>query len=159
VEGELGVVGNADGRGGAATRASEAARFVAATGVDALAVSVGNAHCQTDRRADIDFKALREIEVVTHLPLVLHGVSGIPLETRTRLARESNVCKLNLGTELRMCFGEALRKAVERDPNRFDRIALLKETEAPVRALAQRFLRSISPPNGRVTAKTAEPPG
>ncbi len=47
------------------------------------------------------------------------------------------------GTELRMAFGSALREAVNRDPDRFDRIAILRETEAPVMQACRAILRNL----------------
>ena len=110
VEGEVGVVGYADGRPSSFTAAAEAQRFEAETGVDALAVSVGNVHLQTEKSNGIDLDALHAIEAVTNVPLVLHGGSGIPPAIRRQLARETRVKKFNIGTELRMAFGAALRK-------------------------------------------------
>jgi fructose-bisphosphate aldolase class II len=62
---------------------------------------------------------------------------------RTALARGSRICKFNIGTELRMAFGEALRGAVNRDPERFDRVTILKETHDPVMAAARQVIRGI----------------
>ena len=78
VEGEVGLVGSADGAASAATAPDEAARFDRESGADALAISVGNVHLQTEPSAGIDLAALKAIEAVTTLPLVLHGGSGIP---------------------------------------------------------------------------------
>ena len=128
VEGEVGFVGYAEGAASAMTSPGDAARFDRESGADALAVSVGNVHLKTDKSAGIDFEALRAVEAVTQLPLVLHGGSGIPEETRRRLARESRVCKFNIGTELRMAFGHALRQSLADNPDSFDRVTLLSPT-------------------------------
>lgn len=133
VEGEVGFVGYAEGAASATTSPDEAAFFCNDSGADAMAVSVGNVHLKTEKTTGIDFDALRAIEAVTHLPLVLHGGSGIPVDTRIRLARETRVCKFNIGTELRMAFGTALRQSINENPETFDRIALLKPTIEPVR--------------------------
>jgi fructose-bisphosphate aldolase class II len=145
VEGEVGFVGYAEGAASAMTSPEDAARFDRESGADALAVSVGNVHLQTDKTAGIDFEALAAIEKVTHLPLVLHGGSGIPVETRRRLARESRVCKLNIGTELRMAFGDALRKALADNPDSFDRVTLLSPT---IEAVKQATMDVIGALNG-----------
>lgn len=128
VEGEVGFVGYADGAASAGTNPNDAARFDNESGADALAVSVGNVHLKTKKTAGIDFDLLHEIETVTRLPLVLHGGSGIPVEARQELARNSRVSKFNIGTELRMAFGNALRKSLADQPDKFDRIALLEPT-------------------------------
>lgn len=142
-EGELGVVGYAGGQASQGTDPQEAARFVAETGVDALAVSVGNLHLQTDAGAGLDLPRLRAIEAVTRLPLVIHGGSGVPLPERATLAAQSHICKFNIGTELRQVFGAALRATLQADPARFDRIAILSATEAPLRAAARLVIRNL----------------
>ncbi|WP_027135441.1 class II fructose-bisphosphate aldolase [Geminicoccus roseus] len=143
VEGEVGFVGYAQGAGSALTRPDEAVRFDRETGADALAVSVGNVHLQTEPTEGIDWAALRAIEAATSLPLVLHGGSGIPPATRRALATGSRVCKFNIGTELRMAFGSALRRALADDPAAFDRIALLGATIPAVRATAREILLEL----------------
>ena len=77
------------------------------------------------------------------MPLVIHGGSGVPPEQRRRLARTTNICKFNIGTELRMAFGAALRQAVNADPARFDRVAILKETHQPVMDATRAVLRDL----------------
>jgi len=71
----------------------------------------------------------------------------VPADVRKVLAATSNITKFNIGTELRMAFGTALRKAIEDDPDRFDRIAILRETEAPVRDAARRVIANLSRPH------------
>lgn len=144
-EGEIGYVGHAGGKGSNETDAVEAAEFARSTGIDAMAVSVGNLHLQTTPSAEIDLDRIREIESLAGIPLVLHGGSGIATESRRRIATETAVCKFNIGTELRMTFGRALRAALEAAPNRFDRIEILRDTEEPVRQAAREIIRSIGP--------------
>jgi fructose-bisphosphate aldolase class II len=146
VEGEIGFVGYSQGESSAGTLPDEAARFAAQTGVDAMAISVGNVHLQQEKAAELDIEALRAIEAVTDVPLVIHGGSGVPVEMRSNLARESKVCKFKIGTELRMAFGKALRTAVNQDPERFDRVSILKETENPVQLAAQEVIRAFCAP-------------
>ncbi len=142
-EGEIGFVGYEGGEASDGTDPDEAARFARETGVDAMAVSVGNRHLQQGPGAGLDEDRLRAIEAVTGVPLVIHGGSGVPGAQRERLAAASHICKFNIGTELRMTFGAALREAVDRDPARFDRIAILSETEAPLAAATRALLRSL----------------
>lgn len=148
-EGELGVVGYAGGKASTGTDPEEAARFVRETGVDALAVSVGNVHLQEGAGQGLDLGLLRRIEAATDVPLVIHGGSGVPVDQRAMLAAGSHICKFNIGTELRMAFGAALRTAVARDPARFDRIAILAETEDPVLDAARAVFRGLGA-SGRV---------
>lgn len=142
-EGEIGFVGYAGGEGSAGTDPEEAARFAAETGVDAMAISVGNVHLQTDLEGGLDEARVRAIEAVTDVALVIHGGSGVPYAQRAALAAGSRIAKFNIGTELRMAFGHALRKAVNADPARFDRVAILKETHAPVMEAARAVIRGL----------------
>jgi fructose-bisphosphate aldolase class II len=144
VEGEVGFVGYADGASSAFTDPAEASRFDRESGADAIAVSVGNVHLQTEKTDGIDFDALKAIEAVTSKPLVLHGGSGIPPEVRQRLARESRVCKFNLGTELRQIFGSALRETLDENPHLFDRIEILKSVIPPMRASTEKIFQTIT---------------
>jgi fructose-bisphosphate aldolase, class II len=143
VEGEVGQVGYQDGAASNTTKPEDAARFVRETGVDALAVSVGNVHLQTETKSEIDLVALAEITACTDVPLVLHGGSGIPVAMRQRLARHHRVCKFNIGTELRMTFGKALRQSLADQPQAFDRIAILSRTIAPMREETMRIIREL----------------
>lgn len=142
-EGEIGFVGYSGGEDSAGTDPEEAARFARETGVDAMAISVGNVHLQRDKVGGLDEARIRAIEAVTSVPLVIHGGSGVPLDQRSALARNSNICKFNIGTELRMAFGQALRDAVNRDPSRFDRVQILKETHDPLVAATRHVLQAF----------------
>lgn len=142
-EGEIGFVGYSGGEQSAGTDPAEAAKFAEQTGVDAMAISVGNVHLQTDKDGGLDEPRIRAIEAVTDTPLVIHGGSGVPMAQRTSLARTSKICKFNIGTELRMAFGSALRSAVESDPNRFDRVQILKDTHDPLVAATRTVLRAF----------------
>ena len=145
VEGEVGFVGYAAGAASADTDPTEAARFERESGADAIAISVGNVHLQTEKTAGIDFGALAAVEASTSLPLVLHGGSGIPFEIRRKLARETRVCKFNIGTELRMAFGKALRESAESQRDSFDRLELLKPTIPAVRDVTLDVICNIGP--------------
>jgi len=145
-EGEIGFVGYSGGEGSNGTDPDEAAQFARESGVDAMAISVGNVHLQQNKEGGLDEDRIRQIDAVTDVPLVIHGGSGVPVEQRTRLARETSICKFNIGTELRMAFGAALREAVNRDPDRFDRVTILKETQNPVEAAARTVIRAFGAP-------------
>jgi len=142
-EGEIGFVGYAGGAASNGTDPNEAAKFAAETGVDAMAISVGNVHLQQNKDGQLDSKRIAEIEALTQVPLVIHGGSGVPMDQRTVLARTTHICKFNIGTELRMAFGAALRKAVNDDPDRFDRLLILSETHAPLVDATRLVLRGL----------------
>lgn len=142
-EGEIGFVGYAGGEGSAGTDPAEAATFARGSGVDAMAISVGNVHLQTDHEGGLDEARIRAIEAATTVPLVIHGGSGVPLAQRAALAAGTRIAKFNIGTELRMAFGHALRTAVNADPARFDRVAILRETHDPVFDAARAVIRGL----------------
>lgn len=144
-EGEIGFVGYSDGAKSEGTDPTEAATFAAQSGVDAMAISVGNVHLQQNKEGGLDEERIRAIEAVTDVPLVIHGGSGVPVAQRALLARTSAICKFNIGTELRMAFGAALRDAVASDPDRFDRVQILSDIEAPLENAARQVLRNLAP--------------
>jgi fructose-bisphosphate aldolase class II len=148
-EGEIGFVGYSGSEGSNGTDPAEAAQFARESGVDAMAISVGNVHLQQNKEGGLDEDRIRQIDAMTEVPLVIHGGSGVPIEQRKRLARETSICKFNIGTELRMAFGAALREAVNRDPERFDRVTILKETHEPVEAAARVVIRAFGAPPQR----------
>jgi len=112
VEGELGHVGKADtftveGDGNSVlTDPDMAADFVRATGIDALAVSIGNAHGQYSRLPRFSFDILEKIAQKVSVPLVLHGGSGTSGED-IRRAISLGISKINVATELMIAYREA----------------------------------------------------
>jgi ketose-bisphosphate aldolase len=126
VEGEVGELpfgadhGAGAARGGSRTDPEQAARFVADTGVDMLAVSVGNVHIKTSGEEELDLALLEEIHKRVNEPLVLHGGTGIAPQS-LRKAIELGVAKVNFGTYLKQRYLAAVRGALGRecaDPHR-----------------------------------------
>jgi fructose-bisphosphate aldolase class II len=117
VEAELGEVGGKDGvhAAGARTRPDEAAAFVAATGVDALAVAVGSSHAMTERRAALDLELIKELRAAVEVPLVLHGSSGVPDHEIVRAVR-AGITKINIATHLNKIFTGAVRSVLGEHP-------------------------------------------
>ena len=105
VEGELGHVGNNEGAGKLAkpedyfTDPGKAEDYAARTGIDALAVAVGNAHGEYKFPPKLDFGRIETIADRTGLPLVLHGGSGLS-DADFRTAVEKGICKINIFTDL-----------------------------------------------------------
>tara|TARA_Y100000590_G_scaffold461125_1_gene622009 strand:- start:3153 stop:3983 length:831 start_codon:yes stop_codon:yes gene_type:complete len=145
VEGEVGFVGYSKGVNSKGTDPLDAKRFSEESGADALAISVGNTHLQTTKISNINFDLVRSIEEVTNLPLVLHGSSGLPTDTRKKLAKNTMVSKFNIGTEIRMIFGESLRKKIKLDPNIYDRIELLNATIPDVKMITSKIIKEFGP--------------
>lgn len=142
-EGEIGFVGYDGGEASHGTDPEEAAAFARQTSIDALAISVGNVHLQQDQSGGLDETRIAQIDAATKVPLVIHGGSGVPADQRRKLARETSICKFNIGTELRMAFGAALRHAVAADTERFDRVQILQEVEPPLVEATRAVLRSL----------------
>ena len=105
VEGELGHVGDNEGEGRLAnpsdyyTDPAIASDFVRNTGVDALAVAVGNAHGDYRFPPKLDFDRIAAIREAARIPLVLHGGSGLS-DSDFREAVRRGICKINIFTDL-----------------------------------------------------------
>ncbi|OON41733.1 class II aldolase, tagatose bisphosphate family [Izhakiella australiensis] len=114
VEAELGRLGgleddmHVDEESAFLTDTEEARRFVELTGVDSLAVAIGTAHGLYTKRPKIDFQRLEEIRQVVDVPLVLHGASDVP-DDDVRRTIALGVCKVNVATELKIAFAEAVK--------------------------------------------------
>ena len=143
VETEIGFVGYHSGAGSQMTDAAEAGRLAAESGCDALAISIGNVHLQTEAMAEIDLARLAEIEAATDCPLVIHGASGVPADMRRHLALNTAICKFNVGTELRQTFGATLRRTLADDPGMFDRGQMLRATKPALTAMAAAVMRNF----------------
>ena len=144
-EGEIGFVGYSEGERSTGTDPAEAEEFARATGVDAMAISVGNVHLQQNHEGGLEEERIRAIEALTDVPLVIHGGSGVPEAQRIRLARTSRICKFNIGTELRMVFGRTLRDVLSDNSDAFDRVAILSRLEAPIETAARAVIGAVGP--------------
>lgn len=100
--------------GGSSTDPEQAARFVVATGVDLLAVSVGNVHIKLEGAHGLDFDRLAAIRERVSVPLVLHGGTGVAPEA-LRQAVALGVAKVNYGTYLKQAYLKAVRNALNVD--------------------------------------------
>lgn len=147
VEGEVGIVGYHNGKISEGTKVNEAKRFVDESGVDAIAISVGNTHLQTNKIAKIDIKKIIDLQNVIKIPLVLHGSSGISNAMRRKIAKTTNVAKFNIGTELRLIFGNSLRANILQNKDVFDRLKILKPTIKEIKKVAMKVILNIGPVN------------
>jgi fructose-bisphosphate aldolase, class II len=141
VEAELGEIGGKDGvhAPGARTRPDEAAAFVAATGVDALAVAVGTSHGMVSRTASLDTGLIRAISAQVSVPLVLHGSSGVPDEALAN-AIHAGMTKINIATQLNKVFTAAVRSRLASDDRVVDPRKYLAAGRDAVAAEAGRLL-------------------
>ena len=139
VEGELGLLsGTEDGlevaaRDAKMTDPAQVPQFVAATGIGALAVCIGNVHGPYAGEPRLDFDRLAAIRAATDLPLVLHGASGLPAVAIAR-SIALGVCKFNVNTEVRAAYLAALRERLTGE-RKIDVPDLMRDTIAAMRAV------------------------
>ena len=121
IEAEVGSIGGEeDGVIGAGEIADpEECAKIAALGVDFLAAGIGNIHgVYPENWKGLDFDALDKIHNATdHIPLVLHGGTGIPAEM-IKKALSLGVCKINVNTECQLSFAAATREYIEAGKDR-----------------------------------------
>ncbi|MGK5740963.1 class II fructose-bisphosphate aldolase [Micromonospora sp. URMC 103] len=161
VEAELGTVGGKDGEPpvdphapGARTEPAEAASYVAATGVDALAVAVGSTHAMTTRSAALDHALVERLRAAVPVPLVLHGSSGVPDE-ELRRAVVGGIVKVNIGTALNVAFTAATRHALAARPELVDPRRYLAPARDAMSETVAHFCRVVAgedDTSGRVVA-------
>lgn len=145
VEAELGFVGGKAGAAqsahapGVRTDPAEAVAFVAATGVDALAVAVGSSHAMTTRTARLDHELIAALYDALPVPLVLHGSSGVPAD-ELRRAVAAGMTKINVGTALNLEMTSTLRDALTADPDVTDPRRYLAPARLAMRDAVLRIL-------------------
>lgn len=145
VEAELGEVG---GKGGAHTPGvrtdpDEAVGFVAATGVDALAVAVGSEHAMTRATATLDTDLIARLAAAVPVPLVLHGSSGVE-DAGLRAAVRAGIRKINVGTALNTAGTAALRAALAADPDAVDPRRPLAASRAAMADVVEHLCRTLA---------------
>jgi fructose-bisphosphate aldolase class II len=127
------------------THPSDVVEFVSKTNIDSLAIAIGTAHgafkFKPGQKPQLRFDILSEIEAkLPNFPLVLHGASSVPKasldvinkyggkmeeaigipEPMLREASKHAICKINVGTDLRVAYVGALRKTLVENPEQFD---------------------------------------
>jgi ketose-bisphosphate aldolase len=119
-------------KAGALTDPEEAADFVAETGCDCLAVSIGNVHGRYASPPSLDWPRLQRIRELVDIPLSLHGASGLPDENVAR-AVSLGIAKVNVNAEIRERY---LAVLAERLPGARDGLRLLELEQSVVDAVA-----------------------
>ena len=125
VESELGKIGGTeddltvDARDAAMTVPEEAVDFVQKTGIDTLAVAIGTAHGVYKGEPKLDYDRLDAIRKEVSIPLVLHGASGVPSDS-VQKAIGLGICKVNIATELKIPFADAIKEVFKNDPEAND---------------------------------------
>ena len=146
VEAELGEIGGKDGVHSprARTDPGDAARYVDATGVDALAVAVGSSHAMLTRDAVLDTGLIARIHGAVGVPLVLHGSSGVPDDGLAQ-AVARGMAKVNIATQLNKVMTSAVRDALARDASLVDPRKYLGPGREAIATEAERLLRLLAP--------------
>lgn len=140
IEGELGAIAGDEDRSTGATAAAmtdpgEAAEFVRLTGVDALAVAVGNVHGFTPGGTNLDLDRLAAIAAAVPVPLVLHGASGVDRGTMAAAAR-TGVVKFNVNAELRRALFDSLDSNLDAEREGYALAGLLAKARGDVAEVA-----------------------
>ncbi|MEV7867701.1 class II fructose-bisphosphate aldolase [Streptomyces sp. NPDC088124] len=146
VEAELGEVGGKDGvhAPGVRTDPEEAAAYVAATGVDALAVAVGTSHAMLTRDAELDYGLIGALRRAVPVPLVLHGSSGVS-DSGLVAAVRRGMTKINISTHLNNAFTTAVRDHLAAHPAAVDPRGYLGAGRAVVATEVTRLLDILRP--------------
>lgn len=146
VEAELGELGGKEddhvSDESAQTDPKLAKEFVERTGIDLLAVSVGNIH-GLDEQPKINLELLSEIADSVEVPLVIHGGSGIPDDVLAQL-KNFNVRKINLASDLRKRFISSVGKRYEQNPNEYNLISVLLEAQSDVKEVVIEKLNTLN---------------
>ena len=182
VEGELGMLvgaqhdageeGGGYSKGGVYTHPDEAVTFVKGTGIDSLAVAIGNSHgaykFKGEQHLDLErLKAIKAALLAAGLgdyPLVLHGASSVPRdlvqeinryggklgeetagvpEADIEVARRVGCTKVNIDTDLRLAMTAALRKTFSENPKEFDPRKYLAPARARVKELVRHKIKNV----------------
>jgi fructose-bisphosphate aldolase class II len=146
VEGEIGSVPYEEGRDhikSIYTEPEEAAQYAVESGLDCLAVAVGNIHRLSTPSSTIDFARLQKIEALVDVPLVIHGTSGIAEQDLIKL-KQTRVAKFNVGTSLRQAVGHNLRALMQAEPEQYDRQYFMHKVSPFIEAEALRILKLLA---------------
>lgn len=126
VEAEIGTIGNnGSAEGGAAniiyTAPEQAKQFVEETNIDTLAIAIGTAHglYPKDKTPKLNIELLKELNETIDLPFVLHGGSGNP-DKEVSEAVKYGVAKVNLSSDLKSVFFDALREILNENPEMYE---------------------------------------
>lgn len=151
VEGELGYMNHEDGTFEEGldlekgyTRVQDAAEYVESTGIDALAVAIGNAHGIYKGKPTLDFAQLGKIGQAVPVPIVLHGCSGIPDEDLRR-AVSLGVSKINVNTEVSTGAVQSTRNFLAQNTAKDLRFeTVLMDARHSMSATVERFIKLLS---------------
>ncbi|WP_430875695.1 tagatose bisphosphate family class II aldolase [Gilliamella sp. G0441] len=145
VEAELGRLGGVeddlvvDAKDALYTNPKQAVEFIERTGIDSLAIAIGTAHGLYKSEPKLDFDRLSEIRSMVDIPLVLHGASGVP-DKDVRECIQRGICKVNVATELKIAFSDALKHYFIENPNANDPRHYMKPAKAAMKEVVKKII-------------------
>ena len=163
-----------DEKYGAFTRPQDVVEFVGRTGIDSLAIAIGTAHgahkFKPGEKPQLRFDILEEIqELLPGFPLVLHGASSVPKDRldifnryggelpeaigipaeMLRKAASMAVCKINVGTDIRICWFGEIRRQLAENPGKFDGRTFLEPAKKAVADMVAARITDVFGSNGK----------
>lgn len=124
----------------AMTQPDEAKRFVKLTKCDSLAVALGSVHAMKTREAKLDIERLKKIRKIVDIPLVLHGSSGVALDS-IREGIENGICKVNVATQLSLAFIKAAGDTYTANPAETDMRKILLPGKQAVKEKIREYIK------------------
>ena len=165
---------NVDDKYGAFTHPQDVVEFVGRTGIDSLAIAIGTAHgaykFKPGQEPQLRFDILEEIqEKLPGFPLVLHGASSVPQDRLAifnqyggdlaqaigipgemlRKAASMAVCKINVGTDIRVCWFGEMRRQFAENPKKFDGRTFLAPAQKAVADMVAARITDVFGSNGK----------
>lgn len=128
-----------DDKDSAYTSPEAAAEFVRRTGIDSLAVAIGTAHGLYTQEPRLDFARLEQIRQQVDIPLVLHGASGLAEQDVQRCIR-LGICKVNVATELKIAFADALKGYFHNHPSANDPRHYMQPAKVAMKEVVARII-------------------
>lgn len=138
-EGELGSLGKSGESKSTLADPDDVIDFVQKTGVDFLAVSIGSKHGIGENEA-LDIKLLKKINSLTHVPLVLHGASGVSNKD-VKEAIKNGIAKINIDTDIRHTFSESMRKILAKNTKEDDPREILTDVMSDIQKLVEEKIK------------------
>lgn len=145
VEAELGRLGGieddlvVDAKDALYTNPQQAVEFIEKTGIDSLAIAIGTAHGLYKSDPKLDFDRLSEIRSIVDIPLVLHGASGVP-DKDVRECIKRGICKVNVATELKIAFADALKSYLIENPDANDPRHYMKPAKLAMKEIVKKII-------------------
>lgn len=143
VEAEIGTIGMTSEFGEKLENAHlsdpVSAQRLAETGIDCLAVAIGNAHGWYDGVPKLEFELLETIVQRVKIPLVLHGGSGIPVESIRRAIR-MGIAKVNVGIALRQAFINEMKDFMEKNPEETGVMSILGSAKDKMKVPVKQYM-------------------